>query len=134
MRSARYAQTYNAERFAGAISRLSHGYPTFKRLYLAILALSPLWMAWDPTYAHMRRARLQGRRVNVHGRRTYIVRTRLEHIPHGANQCTVAAIVHVAQSTVPFTIIGITRIQATLGCAGSTTKHVISAEPLCLSY
>ena len=30
-------------------------------------------MAWDPSYAHMRRARLQGRRVNVHGRRNYIV-------------------------------------------------------------
>ncbi|KZV59780.1 hypothetical protein PENSPDRAFT_552515, partial [Peniophora sp. CONT] len=56
----------------GAISQLPYAYHTYKRIYLAFLAFSPLWMAWDPTYAHMRRARLQGRRVNVHGRRTYI--------------------------------------------------------------
>ncbi|VDB99853.1 unnamed protein product [Peniophora sp. CBMAI 1063] len=57
----------------GATSTLAHDHHSCKRLYLAMLALSPLWMAWDPTYAHMRRARLQGRRVNVHGRRTYIM-------------------------------------------------------------
>jgi len=41
---------------------------------LPILALlSILWTAWLPTYAHFRRAELQGRKVRMRGRERYIV-------------------------------------------------------------
>ena len=35
--------------------------------------LSILWTAWLPTYAHFRRAELQGRKVRVRGRERYTV-------------------------------------------------------------
>jgi hypothetical protein len=35
--------------------------------------LSITWTAWLPTYAHFRRAELQGRKVRVRGRERYIV-------------------------------------------------------------
>lgn len=116
--------------YTGATSHLSHGYPACKRFYLFLLVLSPLWMAWDPTYAHMRRARLQGRRVNVHGRRTYIVRIYLEHFLFSADQYAVAAIVHVGQSIRALIPTGTTRIQIALGCFGTATNCTVSAEPL----
>ena len=41
---------------------------------LPILTLfSILWTAWLPTYAHFRRAELQGRKVRMRGRERYIV-------------------------------------------------------------
>jgi hypothetical protein len=35
--------------------------------------LSIFWTAWLPTYAHFRRAELQGRKVRMRGRERYIV-------------------------------------------------------------
>jgi len=35
--------------------------------------LSLLWTAWLPTYGHLRRAELQGRKVRVRGRERYVV-------------------------------------------------------------
>lgn len=41
---------------------------------LPVLALSSLfWAAWDPTYLTVQRARIQGRDVRLHGKRSYIV-------------------------------------------------------------
>ncbi|EIW64180.1 uncharacterized protein TRAVEDRAFT_68039 [Trametes versicolor FP-101664 SS1] len=37
----------------------------------ALVVVSILWTAWDPTYATFRRAQFQGRAVRVHGKRTY---------------------------------------------------------------
>lgn len=39
----------------------------------ALVVVSILWTAWDPTYATFRRAQFQGRAVRVHGKRTYNV-------------------------------------------------------------
>ena len=42
--------------------------------FLPILTLiSILWTAWLPTYAHFRRAELQGRKVRMRGRERYVV-------------------------------------------------------------
>jgi hypothetical protein len=38
-----------------------------------VTLLSITWTAWLPTYAHFRRAELQGRKVRVRGRERYIV-------------------------------------------------------------
>ena len=35
--------------------------------------LSIIWTAWLPTYAHFRRAELQGRKVRMRGREQYVV-------------------------------------------------------------
>lgn len=38
-----------------------------------ITLLSIIWTAWLPTYAHFRRAELQGRKVRMRGRERYVV-------------------------------------------------------------
>jgi hypothetical protein len=38
-----------------------------------VTLLSITWTAWLPTYAHFRRAELQGRKVRMRGRERYIV-------------------------------------------------------------
>ncbi|KAI0825020.1 Ima1 N-terminal domain-containing protein [Trametes gibbosa] len=38
----------------------------------AVVVVSILWTAWDPTYATFRRSQFQGRAVRVHGKKTYI--------------------------------------------------------------
>ncbi|PPQ64508.1 hypothetical protein CVT26_002047 [Gymnopilus dilepis] len=38
-----------------------------------LIGVSLLWTAWDPTYATFLKARLQGRDVRIHGKRTYNV-------------------------------------------------------------
>ena len=50
--------------------------PERNRLILllpVVTLLSITWTAWLPTYAHFRRAELQGRKVRVRGRERYIV-------------------------------------------------------------
>ena len=38
-----------------------------------LVTTSLLWTVWDPTYASLRKAQLQGREVRIQGKRTYIV-------------------------------------------------------------
>jgi hypothetical protein len=66
--------TCSSRRCQGAMGRLtlpekSWLVPSLPGLTL----LSILWTAWLPTYAHFRRAELQGRKVRMHGRERYIV-------------------------------------------------------------
>ncbi|KAN0121670.1 Ima1 N-terminal domain containing protein [Russula decolorans] len=59
---------------AGAMGRLT--LPERNRLVLLlpfVTLLSITWTAWLPTYAHFRRAELQGRKVRVRGRERYII-------------------------------------------------------------
>lgn len=61
-------------RCSGVMGRLT--LPERNRLILllpVVTLLSITWTAWLPTYAHFRRAELQGRKVRVRGRERYIV-------------------------------------------------------------
>ncbi|KAI0305010.1 Ima1 N-terminal domain-containing protein [Russula brevipes] len=58
---------------AGAMGRLTLPEKSpLVPLLPGLALLSILWTAWLPTYAHFRRAELQGRKVRMHGRERYI--------------------------------------------------------------
>ena len=74
LRSMFLAGTDIPPRCSGAMGRLT--LPERNRLILLlpfVTLLSITWTAWLPTYAHFRRAELQGRKVRVRGRERYIV-------------------------------------------------------------
>ena len=61
-------------RCPGAMGRLTlpeRG--TLVPLLPVVTLLSIIWTAWLPTYAHFRRAELQGRKVRLRGRERYVV-------------------------------------------------------------
>ena len=81
-----------SSRYPGAMGRLTlpERGPLVPSLPL-LTFLSILWTAWLPTYAHFRRAELQGRKVRMRGRERYIVNL----FPSDKNYCPPIHSLHI---------------------------------------